>query len=108
MAKEIEQPVYVDYFNIEGRGACKINFILSGKVVKYKLHSCPVSKTRTSEPMIFNALVEVSKDTRDEIADTIMQFTGKDKKLDWVEIIIQVDKYIDELIDMGWCIPCKK
>lgn len=108
MANEIEHPVYVDYFNIKGMGACKINFILSGTVVKYKLHSCPVSKTNQSEHKRFPARAEVSKESRDEMVETIMQFTGKDKKLDWVEIRIQVDDYIDELIELGWCLPCKE
>jgi len=106
VAGETENCVYVDYYNIEGMGACKINFILSGKDVKYRLHSCPVSKTNQSDQKSFPAFEEVSKETRDEITETIMQFTGKDKKLDWVEIRIQVDDYIDEIINMGWCLPC--
>ena len=106
MARTIERVIYADDCNVEGEGVCKVMFMLDGLDIKCCCHMRHIGNRGVSDEFVFPARSEVTVSDRRGITAMMMEYTGRKSRTDWAEFTIQVDECVDEMIGLGWCLPC--
>lgn len=106
MSRNIERVIYVDDCNTEGEGACKVVFMLDRLDISCCCHGRHLGINGISEAYIFPARAEVTIVDRYAMVTMMMEYTGKIGLADRAEFTIQVDDCVDEMIKIGWCLPC--